>query len=247
MKEKYAHLKKKRLSYPIKFKAQVIEDREKGMKPCELVEKFSNFRLDEPKISRWVKQKDSILKAAASEHKNLMKIRPSIKYNKLFDHLKIVFDDARAKGQVVDFNWIWSKARKLNRELGKEDEIKKHVVVIFIKRNKLKYRIQRNKKQEKEHFREKMVKWHASLRERLIRTGQSNAQYDQKWGYFKPSQRYNVDQSPLSFSYECRKTHESPEADKKVGVSQSNANSGKRFCTLNICFRPEGGQPRVRG
>ena len=55
-----------------------------------------------------------------------MKIRPSIKYNKLFDHLKIVFDDARAKGQVVDFNWIWSKARKLNRELGKEDEIKKN-------------------------------------------------------------------------------------------------------------------------
>ena len=111
-----------------------------------------------------------------------------------------------AKGQVVDFNWIWSKARKLNRELRKEDEIKKHVVVIFIKRNKLKYRIQRNKKQEKEHFREKMVKWHASLRERLIRTGQSNAQYDQKWGCFKPSQRCNVDQSPLPFSYECRKT-----------------------------------------
>ena len=86
------------------------------MKPCELVEKYSYFRLDEPKISRWMKQKDSILKVAASEHKNLMKIRPSINCNKLFDHLKIVFDDARAKGQVVDFNWIWSKARKLNRE-----------------------------------------------------------------------------------------------------------------------------------
>ena len=75
----------------------MIEDREKGMKPCELVEKYSNFRL-EPKISRWMKQKDSILKAAASEHKNLMKIRPSIRYNKLLDHLKIVFDDARANG-----------------------------------------------------------------------------------------------------------------------------------------------------
>ena len=124
------------------------------MKPCELVEKYSNFRLDEPKISRSMKQKESILKAAAFEHKNLMKIRPSIKYNKLFDYLKIVFDDAR----VVDSNWIWSKARKLNRELGKKDEIKKHVVITFIKRNKLKYRrIQRNKKQGKEHFREK--KW----------------------------------------------------------------------------------------
>ena len=39
--------------------------------------------------------------------------------------------------------------------------------------------------------------------------------------------------------------HESSETDKKVWVSQSNANSGKRFYTLNICFRPEGGQPRV--
>ena len=66
MKEKYAHLKKKRLSYPIKFKAQVIEDREKGMKPCELVEKYSNFRLGEPKILWWMKRKDSILKAAES-------------------------------------------------------------------------------------------------------------------------------------------------------------------------------------
>ena len=77
------------------------------MKPNELEEKYSKFRLDEPKIPRWIKQKDSILKAAASEHKNLMKIRPSIKYNKLLDHLKIIFDDACAKGKVVDFNWIW--------------------------------------------------------------------------------------------------------------------------------------------
>ena len=83
------------------------------MKQCELMEKYLHFTLDETKISRWMKQKDSILKAAASEHKNLMKICPSIKYNKLFDNLKIVFDDARVKGQVVDFNWIWSKARKL--------------------------------------------------------------------------------------------------------------------------------------
>ena len=65
MKEKYAHLKKKRLSYPIKFKAQVIEDREKGMKPCELVEKYSNFRLDEPKVSRWMKQKKLCFKSSS--------------------------------------------------------------------------------------------------------------------------------------------------------------------------------------
>ena len=60
-----------------------------------------------------------------------------------------------------------------------------------------------------------MIKWHASLHERLIRTGQNNAQNDQKWGYFNPSQQYNVNQSPLPFSYECRKTYESTETDKK--------------------------------
>ena len=61
-----------------------------------------------------------------------------------------------------------------------------------------------------------MAKWYASLHKLLIRIGQIHAQYDQKWGYFKPSQKYNVDQSPLPFSNECRKTYESPETDKKI-------------------------------
>lgn len=38
---------------------------------------------------------------------------------------------------------------------------------------------------------------------------------------------------------------EAPEKDKKVWVSQSNANVGKRFWTLNICFRSEEGQPEI--
>ena len=82
------------------------------------------------------------------------------------------------------------------------------------------------------------------VRERLVRTGKDSYQYDEKWGYFEPSQRLKVDQSPLPFSYECKKTYGAPEKDK-VWISQSNANSRKRFCTLNICFRPEGDQPRV--
>ena len=43
----------------------MVQDRENGLKPGELVEKYSNFRLDEPKISRWMKQKDAISQAAA--------------------------------------------------------------------------------------------------------------------------------------------------------------------------------------
>ena len=48
-KNNYLHLKKKRLSCPAKFKPQVIHDGEGGMTPAELVEKYSSFRLDEPK------------------------------------------------------------------------------------------------------------------------------------------------------------------------------------------------------
>ena len=81
------------------------------------------------------------------------------------------------------------------------------------------------------------------MRERLIRTGKDDAQYDEKWGYFKPKQRLNVDQSPPPFSYECKKTYEAPQKDKKVWVSSGK--SRKRFYSLNICLRPESDQPQV--
>ena len=145
-----------------------------------------------------------------------MKITPSTRHNNLFHKLRPIFNEARSKGQLVDFNWLWLKVRRIYRDEGKEEVVKKHVVVTFIRRNRLKYRrIQRNKKQSKEAFREELVKWHGTLRERLIRTGNGNNNYDKKWGYFKPSQRLNVDQWPLPFSYECRKTYEDPEKYKK--------------------------------
>ena len=129
------------------------QDRENGLKPGELVEKYSNFRLDKPRISRWMKQKDAISQAAAGEHKNLMKIRPSTRHNNLFHKLRPIFNEARSKGQIVDFNWLWSKARRNYRDEGKEEVVKKHVVVTFIRRNRLKYRkIQRNKNKVRKLF-----------------------------------------------------------------------------------------------
>ena len=47
----------------------------KGRNRASRLKKYLNFRLDEPNISRWIKQNDSVLKAAGSEHKNLSKIR----------------------------------------------------------------------------------------------------------------------------------------------------------------------------
>ena len=52
-------------------------------------------------------------------------------------------------------------------------------------------------------------------------------------------------QSLLRFPIEVKKTYEIPGKDKKVWVNQPTFDAGKRFCSLNIYFRPEGEQPRV--
>ena len=79
-------------------------------------------------------------------------------------------------------------------------DIKKHVIVSFIKRKHLKLRrVQRNKKTAKEEFRAAIAKWHSTLRERLVKTGRSRSNYHPVYGGFMPEQRLNVDQSPLPF------------------------------------------------
>ena len=98
--------------------------------------------------------------------------------------------------------------------------MKKHVVTNFIKRHLLKYRgVQRNKKKSKEAFREKRVNWHAILREGLVRTGAKESCYKEKWGYYKPHQRLNIDQPLLPFAIECKKTYDIPENDEKLWVN----------------------------
>ena len=87
--------------------------------------------------------------AAVRSKKPLTKIRPAIKYKELYVELMKVFTQARASGKHVDFNWIYSKARKINREQTGDPNasLKQHVIVNFIKRHHLKRRkIQRNKR-----------------------------------------------------------------------------------------------------
>ena len=69
--------------------------------------------------------------------------------------------------------------------------------------------------------------------------------YEEKWGDYKPHQRLNIDQSPLPFAIECKKTYDIPDKDEKVWVNQPTPDAGKRFCSLNICFSPDGTQPRI--
>ena len=53
-----------------------------------------------------------------------------------------------------------------------------------------------------------LKKWHATFREKCIRTGSKDPSYDQKWGRYQPAQRLNVDQSPLPFVVHGKKTYE---------------------------------------
>ena len=142
------------------------------------------------------------------------------------------------------------------REQQKSDDavVKKHVIVNFIKRNHLKLRrVQRRKKKPKEAFRESLMKWHSTLRERLIKTGKGE-NYNPTYGGFMPSQRYNVDQSQFvinTFAINTKKTYEQIQPknkenrNKTVWISQPAPGLEKRQCTLQICFRPEGKQPRI--
>ena len=89
------------------------------------------------------------------------------------------------------------------------------------------------------------MQWHATLRERLVHTGAKESYYEEKWGYYKPNQQLNVDQSPLPFAIEYKKAYDIPEKDEKVWVNQPKSDAGKRFCSLNICFSPGETKPRV--
>ena len=125
---------------------------------------------------------------------------------------------------------------------------KKHVIVSFIKRKHLKLRrAQRNKKTAKEEFRSVNAKWHPTL----VKTGRSRSNYHPIYGGFMPEQRLNVDQSPLPFVIDTKTTYEHVEPrskenrHKKVWASQPGSGLEERQCTLQICFHPEGEQPKI--
>ena len=64
----------------------------------------------------------------------------------------------------------------------------------------------RNLKLAKQNFRQKLVKLHLTTRKRLVRTNISET-YDQKRGNFLSNQRFNVDQSPMLFAIDMKRTY----------------------------------------
>ena len=189
------------------------------------------------------------LVAAASANKKLYrKQRLSRKYNDLYPELLSQFMTARSKGHHVNFNWLWSRARVIYREQQRDEIVflKKHVITGFLKRFNIKMRCrQRNKRLTKEAFRDDLRKWHALTRERLIRTGRGDS-YDGKWGRFLPKQRFNVDQTPMPFVIDTKRTYEQIQYKhtEKIWIAQPGSGLNKRQCTIQIT-RAAGEQPRI--
>ena len=125
-------------------------------------------------------------------------------YRLFFDQLKATRD----KGRKVNFNWLWSKARSIQRDLigGDKVIVRKHVITTFLRKYNVRMRArQRNCSKPKEAFRAGLMKWHSTVRERLVRMGVGSEAYGAKLGRFLLSQRFNVDQSPMPFVVDSQK------------------------------------------
>ena len=95
------------------------------------------------------------------------------------------------------FAWLWTKAQKLQTEIDLKVEIRHHVIVLFLQRTQTRMRSKkRNKKKPKQEKVPKLMKRHATLREKCIWTSANETSYVQKWGRYKPTDGLNIDQSP---------------------------------------------------
>ena len=142
---------KKQHQYPATFKAQAISTCENGVAQETVVEWFG---ITQRQVSRWLKNKASIMEDATNSHRKLFKEgRKAMKYLQLYDSLFKEFLLARSKGHIVNFGWLWSKARKLQAEIDLNVEVKHHVMVHFLQFKQLRMRAkqQNKKKQKKEH------------------------------------------------------------------------------------------------
>ena len=82
------------------------------------------------------------------------------------------------------------------------------------------------------------MKWHSTVQERLVWMGAGSESYEVKWGRFPPSQRFNVDQSPMPFVVDSKKTYEIiklGDKHQKTWISQPALGLEKRQCTLLVC------------
>ena len=68
-------IKRRRIKHDALFRAEVIQKKEEGATAAELINIYKSFNLDKTKVSKWMKNKNSIIQAASEQpKKKLLKI-----------------------------------------------------------------------------------------------------------------------------------------------------------------------------
>ena len=105
----------KRKSYDFSYKMDVINELDAGTCAEDVALKMN---INKSLVSKWKDARKTIIDNAASSHLKLLKKgRKSKKHNALFERLIVKFRAARKKGNMVSFNWIYTHANKLQKEM----------------------------------------------------------------------------------------------------------------------------------
>lgn len=234
----------KRNRYSIIQKAFYIEEYqfEKELDPTLSQDAFALIRpFSQGTFSEWYSSKDTIIEQAAQKtKKKLFKVRPvgALKFPAMDEKLYEEYKKRRAEGRRCSANWFRFKAKMLVKSLypGASFSASNGWFMKFLRRHNLVLRKRTNKKRRSAKEREGDISnFHINLRVLLGSNG--GAVKDPKWGRFPPKNRYNFDQVPLPFVIDLDDTYEERGADR-VWIRQNAAGMDKRFCTLQLCFRP---------
>ena len=74
-------IKWRRIKHDALFRVEVIQKKEEGATTAELINIYKSFNIDKSKVSKWMKNKNSIIQVVSEQQKKkLYKIRPGTKY-----------------------------------------------------------------------------------------------------------------------------------------------------------------------
>ena len=149
--------------------------------------------------------------------------------------------EQRKQGRRVSARWFKKTAKKIAREQNIEGfQASKGWFFLFLGRYNLVLRKKTNsKKCSVEQKKPVIAAFHRNLRI-FLSTGKNP---HPKWGRFLPKNRINVDQVPLPFSCQPAETYEEKGTDR-VWIKQNQPGLEKRFCSLQLAFRPGPKQPK---
>ena len=188
------------------------------------------YNVHKSMITRW-KAKENEIYGKYGESKKahfFRKCRHNDKHKAMFSRLYDKFCEARNKGLQVNFDWLYVRANQIHLEQRPNAErLPKSTIVYFLRRQKIRLLcVQRKRQVNVKKNTPVLMKWHSNLREKLIKSGCNKSTYDKKWGRFLPDKRLNVDQIPLPFVIESKRTYEIPmnkgkeRQDHRVWVAQ---------------------------